>query len=111
MKCAILLAAVILLGAGCGSPRRAEPLVGPLELGDSARLGRLVYEKHCFRCHDQGAGGLAPSLNDKPLPGFLVRMQVRAGLGAMPAFSKQHISDEEMKALLDYIAAVRRAGS
>ena len=111
MKRTILLAAVILLSAGCGSPRRAEPLVGPLELGDSARHGRSVYEEHCFRCHVQGGGGLAPSLNDKPLPGFLVRMQVRAGLGAMPAFSEERISDKEIDALLDYLAALRAAGN
>ena len=111
MKHTIVLAAVILLSAGCGSPRRAEPLVGPLELRDSALQGRSVYEQHCFRCHDQGGGGLAPSLNDKPLPGFLVRMQVRAGLGAMPAFSEEHIDDQEMDALLDYLAALRAAGN
>lgn len=96
--------------AGCSSPRRAEPIIGPITLDESARKGRMVYEQHCFRCHSQGEGGLAPSLNDKPLPRFLMRAQVRVGLGAMPSFSEKHISDQEMEALLDYLVALRRAG-
>lgn len=37
-------------------------------------------------------------INNKPLPGFLIKFQVRNGLGAMPAFSKEHVSPEELDA-------------
>lgn len=109
MKLPVVLGMVLLLVA-CGSPRRAEPIIGPMTLDESARKGRMVYQQHCFRCHSQGEGGLAPALNDKPLPRFLIRMQVRAGLGAMPSFSSEKIGDQDMEALLDYLVALRRAG-
>lgn len=111
MKLLIVLTMAAVLVSACGSGRRAEPLIGPITLDESAGKGRTVYEQHCFRCHSQGEGGLAPSLNDKPLPRFLMRTQIRAGLGAMPSFSRQHISDEEMESLLDYLLALRRAGN
>jgi mono/diheme cytochrome c family protein len=53
---------------------------------------------------------LGPAINDKPLPGFLVRLQVRSGLGAMPAFSEQDISPEELHDLVLYLKALRRHG-
>jgi mono/diheme cytochrome c family protein len=41
--------------------------------------------RHCHQCHPRGGdGGLRPALNNKPVPGFLVKCQVRLGLGAMP---------------------------
>ena len=39
-----------------------------------------------------------------------MRFQVRAGLGAMPSFSEEQISDAELEDLLDYIVALRRHG-
>ena len=47
----------------------------------------------CNQCHVGGATGLGPSLNDKPIPNWFVRIQVRHGLGAMPAYSSNVISD------------------
>ena len=94
--------------AGCHPVRRSEPLVGPMTLTD-ARLqrGRLVFDKWCYKCHAEGEGGLGPSLNDKPLPKFLMKFQTRHGLGAMPSFTPQEISDEELNDLVDYIVALR----
>ena len=94
--------------AGCHPVRRSEPLVGPMVLTD-ARLhrGRLVFDKWCYKCHAEGEGALGPSLNDKPLPKFLMKFQTRQGLGAMPSFSRDEISDEELNDLVDYIVALR----
>ena len=98
------------LATGCGSARRPEPLVGPVQLTEQQQLGRAVFSQHCYQCHPNGAGGLGPAINDKPLPQELVRTQVRAGLGAMPGFDDKQISDEELKALSAYLVALRRAG-
>ena len=99
-----------LAAGGCGSARRAEPLVGPVQLTEQQQLGRQVFSKHCYQCHPNGAGGVGPAINDKPLPQGLIRTQVRAGLGAMPGFDEQHISEDELKALSAYLAALRKAG-
>ena len=66
--------------------------------------------RHCHECHPKGEGGLAPSINDKPLPGFLIRLQVRRGLGAMPEFGPHRISDAELEDLIAYLRELRRHG-
>ena len=57
----------------------------------------------CHQCHPGGTAGLGPAINNAPLPGGLVKAQVRNGLGAMPGFSQEQISDEELDALVAYI--------
>jgi mono/diheme cytochrome c family protein len=87
------VALIAALGSlACGTARRGEPLAGSLNLaGDEAgRRGHLVFTKYCHSCHPGGEAGLAPAINDKPFPDFLKKFQVRAGLGAMPAF-KTHV--------------------
>lgn len=105
----LALATVLALSA-CGSPRRGEPIVGPIALDARLERGRKAFDEHCYKCHLQGEGGMAPIINDKPLPKFLMRLQTRVGLGAMPAIPKEHLSDEDLDALLDYVVALRRAG-
>src|SRR5687768_18211358 len=91
------LALASALSTGCGSARRAEPLVGPIQLTERQQVGRAVFSQHCYQCHPNGAGGVGPAINDKPLPQALIRTQVRAGLGAVPGFDEHHISDDELK--------------
>lgn len=104
-------ALLALLAAACSPARRGEPLAGPLPLAD-ARLakGRQLFDTHCYKCHGEGDGGLGPVINDKPLPRFLMHFQVRHGLGAMPAFSPEQISEADVDTLLDYVVALRRHG-
>lgn len=97
----------LLLLLGCGSARRGEPLVGPTTLSEEARLGRVVFSVHCDQCHPGGETGLGPALNNKPLPGFMIKMQVRHGLGAMPSFSNIHIPDRDLDNLITYVKALR----
>lgn len=102
---AVLVAAVI---AGCASPRRGEPIVGPLVLNDPAlQRGRVLFEQNCYRCHNEGEGGMGPIINDKPLPKFLMKFQVRHGLGVMPKFPREAISDDELDDIVNYIVALR----
>lgn len=108
-----LLPMVVLVGvlAGCAPAYRGEPIAGPLDVSDpQLARGRQIFAVYCHQCHPGGAGGLGPSLNDKPLPGWLIAYQVRHGLGAMPAFSPERISDEELEALIHYLEQLRGHG-
>lgn len=103
------LAAALLFATGCGSARRGEPLVGEMPPpGAEIALGQRVFDTNCSQCHPGGEGGLGPALNNKPLPGWLIKFQVRNGLGAMPSFSSQEISGEELDALTRYMVWLRR---
>ena len=104
---ACLFAATTFLSA-CGPERREEPLTGPLDTTDErVTLGHRVFSQHCHQCHPSGAGGLAPAINDKPLPVTLIRAQVRQGHGTMPKFSEQEISDEELDGIVRYLKGLR----
>jgi mono/diheme cytochrome c family protein len=108
VACATL---TILMAAGCGPMRRSEPIAGPMQITDDrVALGRSAFMAHCHQCHPTGEAGLGPGINDKPLPGFLIRMQARQGIGAMPAFGEDVISDEELNAIVRYLQALRRRG-
>lgn len=105
-----LIAVTMLLTAGCGTARRGALYGGPLEIeSPQVRKGQQVFMRHCHQCHPGGTAGVGPALNNKPLPGFLIKFQVRHGLGAMPAFSEEHISSEELDALVAYLKALRRS--
>lgn len=100
------------LSAGCGSARRGEPIAGPLPVtSPEIKQGQAVFMKHCQQCHPGGEAGVGPALNNKPVPKFLIRFQIRHGLGAMPAFSDHHITDEELEHLIAYLKALRSHGS
>lgn len=102
------LAVVALLMVGCEEPRVGSALDKPVMLSDlSSARGQQVFMQHCNQCHPGGAGGLAPPLNDKPLPEGLIKFQVRNGLGAMPAFDEGRISDAELDDLAMYLKELR----
>ena len=108
-----LLAPTLLAGlaaalCACGTARRGEPFAGPLPVADpSVRHGQIVFMQHCHMCHPGGEGGLGPAINDKPLPGFLIKTQVRLGMGAMPEFSEDRIPSTDLDALVSYLSAMR----
>jgi mono/diheme cytochrome c family protein len=96
--------------AGCGSPRRSEAIQGSLAFEDhDLARGRTVFAQKCHACHPGGEAGLGPSLNEKPLPEFLMRLQVRRGLGAMPSFSEREITGPDLDRLIAYSKARRGA--
>lgn len=103
-----LLALGVALG-GCLHTRRTEPIAPPLVL-DRPELvrGEQVFYQHCHHCHPHGGTGLGPAFNNKPLPVFLMKFQVRHGLGVMPSFDEAKISSADLDALMAYIVALRR---
>jgi mono/diheme cytochrome c family protein len=101
---------VVVVVAACATARRGEPF-GPepvLETAAEVR-GERVFAMHCDQCHPGGEAGLGPAINDRPLPGIAIKTQVRAGVGAMPAFSDDVLGDGDLDALTEYILALRRA--
>jgi mono/diheme cytochrome c family protein len=105
----ILFAAVLIVMAGCGSARRSTPLSDTMQFASAeAASGEVSFMRTCNQCHPRGEAGLAPGIIDKPLPAFLIRTQVRNGLGAMPAFSRAEITDEQLDAIIAYLGELRR---
>ena len=112
MKTSIALTtlALGLLLAGCHSARRGEPLTGPMKIENAdVAHGQILFMQHCHQCHPFGQGGLGPVINNTPAPRFLVKTQIRLGLGAMPGFPKEKINPEELDHLVDYVMALRKA--
>jgi mono/diheme cytochrome c family protein len=105
-----LLLLSLLFSMACGTAKRGEPTYAPVPTSDPAiAQGEVVFNTHCQACHPGGETGLGPAINDKPVPGFVIRFQIRNGLGAMPAFKKDVISSEELDDLMAYIKAQRKA--
>jgi mono/diheme cytochrome c family protein len=108
LSCIPIAFAVALLGA-CGSARRGEPLIGERQPPNAKlALGERVFDRNCSQCHPGGESGLGPALNNKPLPQFAMKIQVRNGVGAMPRFSSSEITDEQLSAVTAYLAWLRR---
>jgi len=53
------------------------------------------------------AGNLGPSLNEKPLPGFAMKFQIRHGLGTIPAFPPERLSDQDVEQIVEYLVTLR----
>ena len=112
---ALIVASVgaLALAWGCRSARRSEPIAGPITFaerspkGQAAIRGQRVFMLHCYQCHPAGEAGVGPALNDKLLPGFAIRTQVRRGYGAMPAFSQREIAGPELDDLVEYLTELR----
>ncbi|HWI55835.1 MAG TPA: cytochrome c [Bacillota bacterium] len=94
---------------GCRSSRRREPIVGPIPPANAhVERGNVVFMQHCNMCHPGGEGGFGPALNNKPAPGFLIKTQVRAGLGVMPAFPASTIPPDQLDDLIQYLLGLRK---
>lgn len=99
----------LLLIAACGTARRGAPLTGPHDPpNEQVRLGQQTFATYCHGCHPGGTAAIGPAINNKPLPGFAIRRQVRWGLGQMPSFSEEVISDEALDGIVAYLVWLRR---
>ncbi|HYH21411.1 MAG TPA: cytochrome c [Azospirillum sp.] len=108
---ALVLGAALALGACDDTARRGVAFLGPMELTDPKLVaGERAFMRACNQCHPRGEAGLGLALNDKPLPDFAIRAQVRAGLGAMPAFSREDLSDADLDAIIAYLDYLRGRG-
>jgi mono/diheme cytochrome c family protein len=105
----VILVAVLAGVIGCSSARREEPIKGALKVEDKqVAAGQRAFMAHCHQCHPGGRAGLGPAINNKPLPGFMIKLQSRIGLGAMPGFSSAELSDEDLDMIVVYLKALRK---
>jgi mono/diheme cytochrome c family protein len=107
---AVLAVLGVIVGAG-GTANAAES-------GASDATGAAIYEHYCIACHDRGVGHpgtqnlayrygpekAALADRDNLTPEY-VRIMVRFGRGLMPGFRSSEISDEQLKLLVEYLAA------
>jgi mono/diheme cytochrome c family protein len=100
----LALPLALAVGAGCSEARRPNTLPAHT-LRQNPRLaeGQRVFMQNCNQCHVGGAAGLGPSINDKRIPSFVLKFQVRHGLGQMPAFGPRRISDAQLDDLTWYV--------
>jgi mono/diheme cytochrome c family protein len=105
---ALILAGSLLATLTACVARKTEPLAPAVNLSDpKVAQGQKVFFQNCHQCHPHGQGGLGPAIVNKPLPEFLMKFQVRHGLGTMPSFGAEKISPADLDALMEYIKAVR----
>jgi mono/diheme cytochrome c family protein len=104
----LLLIVLGLMLASCAS-RKGVPYTEPLQAEAKGVLeGKMAYDRYCNSCHPGGASGLGPAINNKPLPGFMIRLQIRQGIGTMPAFKRDVLSREEAKQIVAYLKELRK---
>ncbi|EMR03988.1 c-type cytochrome [Cesiribacter andamanensis] len=108
-KVAAMFLLFLSLAMGACSARRGMPYTQPILAQEKGVLeGKMLYDRYCNSCHPQGTSGLGPAINNKPLPGFMIRFQIRHGVGVMPAFKREVISREESKKIVAYLKELRR---
>jgi len=99
---------VIMTNDEIKSIQREDPsLPGSVVFTAGEFRGMKLFMHHCNKCHPGGEKGVGPSLNDKPLPDFLIHFQVRNGLGDMPKFTKDQISKEHLKQIILFVRLLR----
>jgi mono/diheme cytochrome c family protein len=103
------LVALAVVATACGKTQRGGPRQPEPQLAGREHRGAHLFRKFCYQCHPGGAGGLGPSLNEKPLPQLAIRTQIREGVGAMPSFDSKWLTDDEVAAIADYVAALHDA--
>lgn len=85
------------------------PIKGPLPLeNQNVKKGQIQFMAHCQKCHPAGESGLGLAINSNPAPTFIKRFQVRHGLGVMPSFGDEEISDENLSVILSYLKALKK---
>lgn len=69
--------------------------------------GAALFAQHCQSCH-----AVPPRFEDISSPhaaAFSLRMQLRVGVGAMPAFSPRALKDDELVELVNYVLATQES--
>jgi mono/diheme cytochrome c family protein len=108
--------AALLLAGGAAIAQGPPPAPKPTTLSSrpQATGGEALYLEHCASCHapnGMGTGLLArrvqPALLEARdnLPAAYVTVAVRQGIGNMPAIPRGEVSDDELRAIAEYLAA------
>ena len=117
-----LVIATLLLAGGVAIAQGPPPAPKPTMLASrpGATGGEALYVEHCISCHGpngMGTGLLArrvqPALLEARdnLPAAYVVVAARQGIGNMPVIPRGEVSDEELKAIAEYLAAGPHEGA
>ena len=91
--------------AACAS-RKSEPIQQKmLVLNENEKNGQHHFMHHCQKCHPNAEAGLGPAILAPPV--FLKKYQVRHGLGVMPKFEEDKISDKDLDDIMAYLNALK----
>jgi hypothetical protein len=120
----VLLATGLLLAIGCGSGSSSEEpegeggettggeeggsggdYEGPITSTEVDR-GKDLFSTHCDDCHPGGEEDVGPSLIADPHSPADLRKQIREGSGKMRPFPEKRLSNEELEAVLAYLASI-----
>jgi mono/diheme cytochrome c family protein len=104
MKTALTLLIILFMTVGMScSSKLVQPPAEGVKLAKSAQAvkGQEIFMRNCNRCHPGGMAGLGPTILNKPR--FVIRFQVRNGLGVMPSFDKKRISKADLVNLVEYL--------
>jgi mono/diheme cytochrome c family protein len=109
MKAILILLWFSLLFVGCSS-RKSEPVKQKTFQSDSEEIlkGEKVFMQYCHKCHPGGEAGLGPAINSNAAPQFVKRFQVRHGLGVMPSFKENEISETDLRNISLYLKAWKK---
>ena len=78
---------------------------GPIASTDVAH-GKEVFGTFCDDCHPDGGEDVGPSLIDHAHSPARLRQQIREGSGKMRPFSEKRLSNDDMEAILAWLASV-----
>ena len=99
---------VFLIMSCCSAPKRvlvAETVSMPTE---ELENGRVLFNGYCGTCHPGGMSGLGLAIINKPLPASLIRFQIRNGVGVMPDFEEDVLTDEQVEHIAEYLVYLRK---
>ena len=80
----------------------------------SAERGHQAYMKYqCYTCHGTvgqgGERGAGPKLAPNPFPWAGFQFQTRTPRQDMPAYRKEHLSDQELADIYAYVRSIKPA--
>jgi mono/diheme cytochrome c family protein len=95
---------------GLPSPAPATGAAGSAASATDLSRGRQTYvQQGCNQCHGNRAeGGVGPPLVRTPLSFGSVLKRIRSGGGIMPAFGPDQLSENDARALYDWIESLSR---
>lgn len=76
---------------------------GQHDEGGRWKSGEQLYQKVCGHCH---AAGVGPSLTGRSLPDTYIKVFVRNGFNAMPAFPATAVDDASISLIAEYLASL-----
>lgn len=90
-----LAAVAVVAGAAWAAPQQ------PTKQGFAWKDGAEVYAKICALCHESTVG---PALRGRALDPTYIKLIVRHGNRAMPAFRASEIDDQALEQLAEYVS-------